>query len=280
LSKKKELLSIGEMSKFTGVGIQALRYYERKNILKPAYIDPDSGYRYYSFEQANSIDVITACVELDIPLKELVDLFETEDFALLQRFFIRNKEAAERKLKAIKTMIRLADKALDRMETNKSYAIGEIYKRTFPEKVYYVKLCGQTLENVNRTKVLIEFAEEAKADLRKHIDIGCIDESMVLMEYGFLCKYSGAEVEYFTFAEVPKGLENERTITIRPNSYHFRKDKISAIKNAPDIFNQYIGDSENFMIIEVEEIISGKSKINEPIYELRLVMAEVYENRR
>jgi len=39
----------------------------------------------------------------------------------------------------------------------------------------------------------------------------------------------------------------------------------------PDLFRHQLGDRENFTFIEVEEIISGKSKINEPVYELRLV---------
>jgi len=269
MSRKSELLSIGEMAKFTGVGIQALRYYERKNILKPAYIDPDSGYRYYAFEQANSIDVILACVELDIPLKELVDLFDTEDFAQLREFFVRNKKVAEKKLIAINTMLSLADKALKRMESNKPYELGQIYTRAIPEKVYYIKPCGKSLENANRTKLLVEFSEAAKADLVKHIEI--VNEPMVLMEYGFLCKHPPTGAEYFTFAEVPKLLANENTITITSGTYHFRKDKTSEIENAPDIFKQHLEGIENFMFIEVEEIISGKSKINEPVYELRLI---------
>jgi hypothetical protein len=36
MKTKNELLSIGEMAKYTNTGIQALRYYERKNILKQA----------------------------------------------------------------------------------------------------------------------------------------------------------------------------------------------------------------------------------------------------
>jgi len=271
MSKREELISIGEMSKITGVGIQALRYYDKKNILKPTYIDPESGYRYYSFDQTVGIAVISTCVELDIPLRELVDLFDTEDFTLLQSFFTRNKEAAERKLSAINMMICLANKALRRMEINKPYEIGQIYSRTFPEMVYYVKSCGPTLENVDRDKLLIDFEEETKADLLKYIDIRDISESMILMEYGFLCKYFGFEAEYFTFAEVPKELEGEKTITIPSGSYHFRKDKLSKIENAPDLFRHQLGGRENFTFIEVEEIISGKSKINEPVYELRLV---------
>jgi len=272
MNVKKELLSIGEMAKYTNVGIQALRYYERKNILKPAYIDPDTGYRYYALEQATSIDVISTCVELDIPLKELVDLFDTEDFILLQEFFERNKKAAQKKLIAIKAMLILADKAINRMNVNKPYELGQIYTREIPEKLYHMKPCGQSLENANLKKLLIDFAEETKVNLAKYFNSENINESMVLLEYGFLRKHSLTESQYFTFSEVPKILENEKTINIPAKTYHFRKDKCRNIENANHIFKQYIGNSENYLVVEVEELISGKAKINEPIYELRLVI--------
>jgi DNA-binding transcriptional MerR regulator len=272
MSVKKELLSIGEMAKYTNVGIQALRYYERKNILKPAFIDPDTGYRYYSIEQATSIDIISVCVELDIPLKELVSLFNTENFEVLQEFFARNKRVAENKLIAINTMLILADKAINRMNFNKHYELGQIYTREIPEKIYYIKSCGKSLENANHTKMLIDFAEETKANLANYFNAENINESMVLVEYGFLRKHSPTESQYFTFAEVPKILESEKTITIPTKTYHFRKDKCSNIENATDIFKQHIENIENYFFIEVEEMISGKAKINEPIYELRLVV--------
>lgn len=67
---KKNLLSIGELSKITRVHIKSLRYYDSLGILTPAFVDPDSGYRYYSFEQKALVDAIQFCVELGIPLKQ------------------------------------------------------------------------------------------------------------------------------------------------------------------------------------------------------------------
>ena len=67
----KEYLTIGEVSKMKGVGIKSLRYYDRLGILKPAYINPDTGYRYYSIEQMLMLDMILLCLGLDIPLKQM-----------------------------------------------------------------------------------------------------------------------------------------------------------------------------------------------------------------
>jgi len=97
MERENELLSIGEMSKLTGISIQALRYYERKNIIKPVYINPDSGYRYYSPNQIYFIQLISNCVNLDIPLKELDGVLNSDDINELREFIEKNKDIAEKK---------------------------------------------------------------------------------------------------------------------------------------------------------------------------------------
>ncbi|MFR8873869.1 MAG: MerR family DNA-binding transcriptional regulator [Oscillospiraceae bacterium] len=70
MGKKETLLSIGDFSKVTGVSIKALRYYDEAGILTPAFVDSNSGYRYYAFSQKAIVDAVQFCVELGIPLKQ------------------------------------------------------------------------------------------------------------------------------------------------------------------------------------------------------------------
>lgn len=71
MSVRNELLSIGEMARLKNVTVKALRYYERIGVLVPAYVDPQTGYRYYELSQSMDVDVVTMCGELGMPLKEL-----------------------------------------------------------------------------------------------------------------------------------------------------------------------------------------------------------------
>ena len=68
---KEELLSIGEFAKLRGVSVKSLRYYERVGALKPAYVNEESGYRYYSINQISDLDMVTTFIELGVPLKEM-----------------------------------------------------------------------------------------------------------------------------------------------------------------------------------------------------------------
>jgi DNA-binding transcriptional MerR regulator len=257
------------MAKLTGAGIQALRYYDRKDILQPAYIDEYSAYRYYTLEQSYSVDIIRACVELDIPLIELKGLFYSEEPDFIWQFFIKNKEIAEKKLKTLKIGLSLMDKALQKLELNKPYKTGQIYAREIPEKFYCVNPCGNSLKKLNRIEQLLELQKIMRAEF----DIDGIEEQLVLLEYGFLYEYSPKGIEYYVFTEIPKCLANKSTKTIPAGTYFFRQDKNSKIEDAYSIFEQHIESREHFMLIEVEELMSGKSKLNEPLHELRLIIS-------
>lgn len=71
--EKKDLLSISELATISGVNAKSLRYYDRLGILRPAFVDPDTGYRYYAFYQKGQVDAIQVCVELGIPLKQFTN---------------------------------------------------------------------------------------------------------------------------------------------------------------------------------------------------------------
>ena len=66
-----DLISIGDMARLKGIGVKALRHYERIGILPPAYVNPVTGYRYYTMRQSSEIDLIISCLDLGIPLKEI-----------------------------------------------------------------------------------------------------------------------------------------------------------------------------------------------------------------
>jgi DNA-binding transcriptional MerR regulator len=272
MSKKNELLSIGELSKITGAGIHALRYYERKNILKPTFTDPDSGYRYYSLDQIYFVQLITNCVNLDIPLKELTGILDADDMNGLQQFFIRNKEVAEKKAKLLKSSIDGFNEVLEKMELRKLYSAGQIYLRKFVEKTYYIKRYEQSLKGANRLKLLLEMAYEKYGENfnRTTIDDNP-DEFVGLPEFGCMRQHSPDGFSYYLFAEINKQTADKNAITIPAGTYFFRQDESSYIENSLEIFKEHISGKDTFTIIETEEPFLSKTKINQPMYELRFI---------
>ena len=76
-----ELLTIGEVAKLDGITAKALRYYDAHNILKPAAVDPATGYRYYTPDQMLDVDVMRICIAAGMPLDSL-EKFRFEDGSL------------------------------------------------------------------------------------------------------------------------------------------------------------------------------------------------------
>ncbi|WP_129663001.1 MerR family transcriptional regulator [Phytoactinopolyspora endophytica] len=74
-----ELLSIGKFSRTCWLSIKALRLYDETGLLHPAYVDPVSGYRYYTAEQASTARAIAILRSLDMPLAEIKDLVTETD---------------------------------------------------------------------------------------------------------------------------------------------------------------------------------------------------------
>lgn len=105
----KEYLTIGEVSKMKGVGIKSLRYYDRIGILKPAYINPDTGYRYYSIEQMLMLDMILLCLGLDIPLKQMQEYMDKESHLDIKGLLKDGRKKAQEKEKKIQDTLSQID---------------------------------------------------------------------------------------------------------------------------------------------------------------------------
>jgi DNA-binding transcriptional MerR regulator len=273
MRRENELLSIGEVAKLTGVSVQALRYYERKGIVKPVHIDAYSGYRYYSPDQIYFIQLIINCVNLDIPLKELAGVFNADDMSAFRDFFVRNKEIAERKAKLITASITGFNAVLERIELVDRYNLGKVYSRKYPEKTYCLKPHESPIKTENRLKLFLEMAQEMHGDNFNRITIDDnLDEILGLPDFGVIAKYSSNNVEYFIFAEVTKQMTTDNCVSLPAGTYFFRHDKESQIENAHKIFKRHIKGIDTFIIIETEEFFLSKTKTNQPIYELRLVI--------
>ena len=75
---KANLLPIGRMARINHVTVATLRLYDRMGLLKPAFIDPISGYRYYDIQQNARLDMIAYMKELGMSLKEIQGVLEAD----------------------------------------------------------------------------------------------------------------------------------------------------------------------------------------------------------
>jgi DNA-binding transcriptional MerR regulator/predicted transcriptional regulator YdeE len=87
------MLKIGHFARIGQVAIQALRYYDKLGLLKPAHVDRWTGYRFYTLEQLPRLHRILALKELGLSLEQIARLVEDDVSADEIRGMLRLKQA-------------------------------------------------------------------------------------------------------------------------------------------------------------------------------------------
>jgi DNA-binding transcriptional MerR regulator len=75
---RTELMPIGAFAEGSRLSLKALRLYDRLGLLTPAYVDPDSGYRYYVAEQLRSAWLVMRMRQLGMPLETIKGVLAAE----------------------------------------------------------------------------------------------------------------------------------------------------------------------------------------------------------
>lgn len=124
---KEDLLAIGKMAKLNRISITTLRLYDEKGLLKPRYVDPDTGYRYYSIDQNARLDVIAYMKELGMSLSEIGQALQKEDITLIEELLARKNEQLHQQMRQLKARHDAVERAIQSIERyRKSPATGTL----------------------------------------------------------------------------------------------------------------------------------------------------------
>lgn len=161
---RNELLSIGEVAHLKGVGVKALRYYERIGILRPAYVNPDTGYRYYALRQMNELDVIVSCVQLGVPLKELADYVSERGVMDISSLLERAHALAKEKLRATQAILMELDGYRSEIAVQDALRTSAApYERALGERTFLAMPWARPAFDAKRyTKAMSELYGETK----------------------------------------------------------------------------------------------------------------------
>ncbi|WP_113671656.1 MerR family transcriptional regulator [Vallitalea guaymasensis] len=96
------MYQIGLFSKMNHITTKTLRHYDEIGLLKPAYIDDFTGYRYYSSEQLPRLNKIFALKQIGISLSEIMEIIDetkgVEVFLKLKEKELESKIKKEREM--------------------------------------------------------------------------------------------------------------------------------------------------------------------------------------
>ena len=83
---KEKLFSIGEVARLFDLSVGTLRHYETLGLVQPEYVDPGTGYRYYSVRQFEPLNTVRYLRMLGMPLPAIWLRAADGSFTCLRRF--------------------------------------------------------------------------------------------------------------------------------------------------------------------------------------------------
>ena len=91
-------LTIGDFSRATHLSIKTLRYYHRVELLEPAQVDPDTGYRRYTTDQIPVAQVIRRFRDLEMPIEQIQAVLRAPDLTARNRLIADHLSQLEQDL--------------------------------------------------------------------------------------------------------------------------------------------------------------------------------------
>jgi DNA-binding transcriptional MerR regulator len=133
-----QLVPIGRFARITGLTVKALRHYDEIGLLRPAQVDPSSGYRYYALDQAREAEAVLRLRGFEIPLDDIRPLLDADETTRRERLSAHRARLGSRLERARQTLAEL-DALIDGKEPlvpdrEKDVTRYEIDIRELPEQ--------------------------------------------------------------------------------------------------------------------------------------------------
>lgn len=266
-----QYLSIGKVSKLKNVSIKSLRYYDRIGILKPAFVNEQTNYRYYTQEQLYLLDAITLCIKLGIPLKDLNGYVENGAINL-QKLLYDGKILAEEKIMDIHNCLESLQDTLQQLtgSVNGMAKIPEsksgimlpdgFYQNTIDSRV----VLTVPLEDIDTPKYYGQYILKLFVTAQQ-MGISASYPSGIIHEYhqGELTRYMFLTISTGTATNDSTRTDNEAVRTLPAGDYICRKISTHMSGSVQEEMKEVL-QSDSFYIIETDTTSEQNKKDGYP----------------
>ena len=129
------MYQIGMFSKISKTTIKALRYYEEVGIFKPAHVDNETGYRYYTTNQLMDIHKIVALRQMNFSIDEINSIINGHN---IESVLVLKKKAMETQLRDTQDQLSRLNHFIGEIKEDCKMSYNAIIKQT-PECIVYSK---------------------------------------------------------------------------------------------------------------------------------------------
>lgn len=261
-----ELYSIGDTAKLMGISVQTLRNYSNLKLLNPQYVDPDTGYRYYSFKQFHYIDRIKYLRGLGLSLSEIEDILDDGKADKMLSYL----EMQEKKiLKQIKGMYETYDDIKWYMDYFK-----HLSKYDFNNIPYVLQLDKRYIMYVNYFKNdTVESVETRLAELKNKTNLKYRRQYGYIAGFDNLIKKQFIPEKYFIYLKEKPEYNAEWLIEIPAGEYLCFRGRVCTDDWNPSIVQTYFKKHKTPTYVIANEYEDNLSEYHYCPYEVQTLIS-------
>ena len=126
MEKKSKLLTIGQFAALHGINKKTLMWYDEAGLFKPVCINPENGYRYYSYYQSSVLETILLLRELNVSIEEIRAFMENRSAAGMEQLLREKIEDLDRDMEHLKAVRKTLSNQRQNMLTLLTMDLSEI----------------------------------------------------------------------------------------------------------------------------------------------------------
>lgn len=160
------MFRIGEFAQIAQVSGRQLRFYDELGLLRPAHIDRQTGYRYYSIRQLPRLNSILALKELGLSLEQIGPLLDKEISPTELRAMLTMKRAqVERALQEEESRLRHIESRIAQIDRGDGLDGYDVITKSVPATPFLSLRCAcESMDEVVRMVRLV--AEDGGRQIR------------------------------------------------------------------------------------------------------------------
>lgn len=258
--KKAGYFTIGEMSRVTGIHPKSIRYYERIGAIKPAMVDPETGYRYYRPAQFNHLTAIKICIQLGILLRDFKNYY-ADGMLYADRYLQDAAEISQQQIRHLQNNLEFIEKIRAYIkQADLLIAAGRILEMDYPEMHFLIQEIPPDISLYALFQCYQQLQSEA---FRQSLQPETLYGKIAVFRQGKLHRlYAGIQVFQHTAAH--------DIFTLPEASYAALFTPVSRIIQSKQIFPDQATAGQEMLVFE-SDVIASQYIAEAPGYILRCI---------
>lgn len=231
---------IGEISRLFQIDIRTLRYYDEIGLFTPASVDGQTGYRYYSIEQFESLNTILYLKALNIPLKEIRQFVHNRNLDDILHLLKEQRSRTEEKIREFEQIQQKIDQRIHQIEeAAKTEELYTVRLTELPERTMII--LKQSIRRSDNLEMWIRHLENSSPH-RSSVFLGQVG---LILSAVSLLKHNFDEYDaIFLFAEPDKHISSDTYLKTLPRQSYLTIRFVGTHADAAEHYEQLLRHAE------------------------------------